>query len=418
MGNAKSAEIEARIGDTIAGKYRLLGTGGIGAVYAAVHQFTGKHVALKIIDRSFSEYEGFGVRFLREARAAADIDHPVICDVLDAGKDSDGSLYLALELLEGRTLDDAIESNDLRLDEIVQVGTQVLDGISAAHDRAIIHRDIKPDNIFLTWNAQGELRVKIIDFGVAKRTNAAPELFSTAQGTILGTPYYMSPEQAAGDPVDARTDIWAVGAVLFHALTGDPPFDEDTYNKLISKIIGTDAPSLGSVRQGLPEWLVTAVDGALQRDVTNRWPSARTMRDVLVTKGDTSIEELDWGVHEDATVRTEGLFGEDQERPATFRLLSGDDPDDPSIKVDLRISHVEPVDVSELEIATDAFEDEGVAFEVGGGNTLRSETPPPFPSQAPPGRGGIWVGMLIGVLITSVVMLGIGWAMFGHLLKP
>ena len=407
MGNTSTAQIEARIGDVVAGKYRvtrLLGTGSIGAVYAAVHQFTGKHVALKVIDAGLGDLEGFGVRFLREARAAADIDHPVICDVLDAGKEPDGSLYIALELLEGRTLDDAIEANDLRLDEIVEVGVQVLDGLAAAHDRAIVHRDIKPANLFLTWDANGELRVKIIDFGVAKRTNAGPELFSTQQGAILGTPYYMAPEQAAGDPVDSRADIWAAGAVLFHALTGQPPYDEDTYNKLISKIMNQDAPSLSDVRSGLPEWLVTAVDGALKRDIAERWQSARTMRDVLKSQGEAPIE-LDWELHEDATVRTDGLFGDEQERPPTIRLLSGDDPDDPSIEV------------------TIASADDLSAYDAGGGHTLKSDIPPPFtesdfpPPQRRP-KSGLWLGLLLGVLLTSVVMLGIGWAVFGHLLEP
>ncbi len=408
MGSGSTAEIEARIGSTVAGKYRLnrlLGTGAIGAVYAAVHQFTGKHVAMKIIDPSFAEREGFAVRFLREARAAADVDHPAICDVLDAGREPDGTLYLALELLEGRTLEDAIEANDLRLDEIVDVGEQVLDGLAAAHDRAIVHRDIKPGNIFLTWDAKGELKAKIIDFGVAKRTNSGPELFTTQQGAILGTPYYMAPEQAAGDPVDTRADIWGVGAVLFHALTGRPPFDEDTYNKLIGRLLHEDAPSLADVRDGTPAWLVTAVDGALQREIADRWQSARTMRDVIRSKGDAPIE-LDWEVHEDATVRTEGLFGKEQERPATLRLLAQEESDELSIEVNLTSGEMDGI-----ELSADA----------AGGQTIRASVPPSFLESSgppPPGRSlaGLALGVLLGVLVTSAVMLGVGWALFGHLL--
>jgi len=411
VGSSNTAEVEARVGKTVADKYRinrLLGTGSIGAVYGAVHQFTGKHVAIKLIDASFAEREGFAVRFLREARAASDISHPVICDVLDAGREPDGTLYLVLELLEGRTLEDAIEADDLRLDEIVEVGVQVLDGLSAAHDRAIVHRDIKPGNIFLTWDEKGDLRVKLIDFGVAKRTNAGPELFSTQQGAILGTPYYMAPEQAAGDPVDARADVWGVGAVLFHALTGRPPFDEDTYNRLIAKLLHEDVVSLAEARDGMPSWLVTAVDGALRRDMSARWQSARTMRDVMVSKGDAPIE-LDWEVHEDATVRTEGLFGRDQERPATMGMLSSKtDPEEMSIEINLTSGEMESVSV---QVPT---------REDSNGRTVRATVPPSFANLEAPRRkrnaGGLALGLLLGVLLTTVVMLGVGWALFGHLL--
>ncbi len=411
MGKSSKAEVSARIGSVIAGKYRinrLLGTGAIGAVYGAVHQFTGKHVALKMIDPAFAEHEGFGVRFLREARAAADIDHPAICDVLDAGREPDGALYLALELLEGRTLDDAIEANDLRLDEIVEAMVQVLDGLAAAHDRAIVHRDVKPGNIFLTWDANGELHAKIIDFGVAKRTNSGPEMFTTQQGAILGTPYYMAPEQAAGDPIDNRADIWAIGAVMFHALTGRPPFDEDTYNRLIARLMNEDAPPLASVRKDLPDWLVTAVDGALTRDPADRWQSARTMRDVLKSQGNAPIE-LDWEVHEDATVRTEGLFGEAQERPATIRLLQKSEPSEPSIEVDLV--------QSEPPIAPPVLPEP--VYDAGGASTMRSELPPAFVESSPPPKrkgSGLWLGVALGALLMGLVMLGVGWAVYAHLL--
>lgn len=410
MSSTKKAT-DDMIGEVVAGKYRLdrlLGTGSVGAVYAAVHQFTGKHVALKLIDPSFADYEGYGTRFLREARAAAEIGHPVICDVLDAGKAPDGSLYLALELLEGRTLEDAIESDDLRLDEIVDVGIQVLDGMAAAHDRGIVHRDIKPENIFLTWNEKGELRVKIIDFGIAKRTKASPEVFITSQGAVLGTPYYMAPEQAAGDPVDGRADIWSVGAVLFHALTGAPPFDEESYNRLIARLLNEDPPKLGEVNEGLPEWLVTAVEGALQRAVSDRWQSARTMKDVLESKGTAPIE-LDWEVHEDATVRTDSIFGEPDSRPATLRLLGGE-PEEASIEID--------IGSAEIPIEPPALDEP--AFDVGGGETIKSQVPPEFylDSVGPPGgtrkRVIVWIGVGLGVLFASIVMIIVGMLLSAH----
>lgn len=432
-----SAAARGRVGSLIAGKYRLdrvIGTGATGAVYAAVHQFTRKPVALKVIDASIAEYEGYGVRFLREARAAAEIDHPVICDVSDAGREPDGSLYIALELLEGSTLDAAIEANDLRLDEIVQVGVQVLDGMAAAHDRGIVHRDIKPENIFLTRDERGNLRVKIIDFGVAKHSKSGPEVFSTQQGAVLGTPWYMAPEQAAGDPVDNRADVWSVGAVLFHALTGRPPYDEDSYNRLIAKLMNTDPPRLKSLRPGLPDWIATAVDGALQRNPTERWQSARTMAETLRLKGEAPIG-LDWEVHEDATVRTESAYqGEEESRPATLQLLNGQSQA-PSIELDISL---------EEEISAYASAD-FPAFDASGGRTIKSSVPPALmpppaaklppraalparteqPLSVPPpprptkkGRGGLWLGVALGMLVGVLMALGAAWVVWAHVLSP
>ncbi len=170
------------------------------------------------------------------------------------------------------------------------------------------------------------------------------------------------------------------------------------------------APSLRDVRKDLPDWLVTAVDGALKRDPADRWQSARTMRDVLKTKGKAPIE-LDWEVHEDATVRTEGLFGQEQERPATIRLLQKDDePSEPSIEVDLEISEppIAPPVVPEA------------AYDASGGRTLRSEIPPAFLQSEPPPKkkagSGLWLGVLLGAVVMGLVMLGVGWAVYAHLL--
>ncbi len=383
-----SATASARIGEIVAGKYRLnrlIGQGAIGAVYAAVHQFTGRHVALKLIDPRVASFEGYATRFLREARAAAEIGHPAICDVIDAGQEPDGSLYLALELLEGRTLEAAIEANDLRQDEIVTVGVQLLEGLAAAHDRGIVHRDIKPDNVFLIWDEQGELHVKLLDFGVAKNTKGGPEVFTTQQGAVLGTPYYMSPEQAAGDPVDARADVWSAGAVLFHALTGRPPFDEETYNRLIAKLLNQDPPRVRELRPDLPEWLATVVDGALRRDVEVRWQSARTMAETLRLRGKAPIE-LDWEVHEDATVRTDAVFDSGEQRGPALAVVASEAP---NIEIDIELTGARPA--------------------IPDGATIRTE-PPKMTSSPPPRRGSsLWIGVLLGVLVTAAVALAAGY---------
>lgn len=400
----------ARIGNTIAGKYRLnrlIGVGGIGAVYAAVHQFTGRHVALKLIDPTVASYEGYAARFLREARAAAEIGHPAICDVLDAGQESDGSLYLALELLEGRTLDAAIEAGDLRFEELCRVGVQLLEGLAAAHDRGIVHRDIKPDNIFLRWDEAGELHVKLLDFGVAKNTKGGPDVFTTQQGAILGTPYYMSPEQAAGDAVDVRADVWSAGAVLFHAFTGRPPFDEDTYNKLMGKLLNQDPPRLRTIRPELPEWLGTVVDGALQRDLPARWQSARTMAETLRLEGKAPIE-LDWEVHEDSTVRTDSFYEGDDPGPAMAALTGHSEP---NIEIDISLTGgYAALDPAALDAALHAAG-------IDAGATIQTAALTDFDLPPEPRRGsGLWKGVLLGALVTALVAGGVGWLVYAQLL--
>jgi len=273
----------ALVGGVVAGKYelvRVLGVGGMGAVYEALHRFTGKRVAVKLLHGTLAENENHARRFLREARAASAIGHPAIVDVLDAGQEAGGMLYLVLELLEGQDLAQAIYRRDLRTEEVVDVALQLLDGLSAAHERGIVHRDVKPENVYLVPNEKGPARVKILDFGIAKNM-ATPELSATVAGTILGTPFYMSPEQARGETVDARTDVWSTGALLFHCLAGRPPFIEENYNKLIVQILREKPPTLRSLRPDLPDAVLEAVERALQPDLELRWKSAREMAGAL-----------------------------------------------------------------------------------------------------------------------------------------
>jgi serine/threonine-protein kinase len=297
----------------LAGKYllrRVLGVGGMGVVYAAQHAFTNRHCAVKVLHKNHSTVPGYAERFLREARAAAEIGHPSVCDVYDAGEEPDGTLYIVLELLEGRDLGDAMEEV-LPIREIVEIGIQTLDGLEAAHGRGIIHRDVKPENVFLTRDERGNLRVKLLDFGVAKNVRRGGSLYTTQQGHVVGTPYYMAPEQAAGDEIDRRADIWSTGAMLFHVLAGQPPFDADNYNKLILKLISQKPPSLAAVTKGLPDWLVSMVDGALRTKPSERWQSASQMAEGLRNEGAAPLG-LDWEEYENATTRTPSPFKSDE----------------------------------------------------------------------------------------------------------
>jgi len=288
---------EHRVGSIVAGKYelqRLLGTGSMGGVFEALHHFTGQRVALKIMHPGLRASKEHVARFLREARAASAVGHPAIVSVLDAGQEPSGDVYLVLELLEGEGLDAALERGAVTTADIVDIAAQVLEGLAAAHARGIVHRDIKPENVFLVRSARSEVRAKLLDFGVAKHlVEAAGPTFVSQAGSVVGTPYYMSPEQCRGTNVDARADLWSMGAMMFHALVGEPPFDADNLGALLTKIVTTRAPSLAARRSDLPENVVRVVDRALEPDAAKRWQSASAMAEQLKSRG-ANVTGLDW----------------------------------------------------------------------------------------------------------------------------
>lgn len=274
---------EHRIGTVVAGKYRLervLGTGGMGAVYAATHEFTKRAVAVKLMHDGLALSKALAQRFIREAQAPSTIGHPGIVDVLDGGTDGDGSLYLVLEMLKGETLGES--DPPLQLDALIDVMAQLLSALEAAHEAGFVHRDIKPDNVFLTRDADGNIKVKLLDFGIAGTRNTDPgDANLTRTGTVLGTPLFMSPEQAKGSRVDQRSDLWSVGAVLYESLAGKPPYQADTYNALIISIVTQEHIPLSKLRPDLPRALLLVIDRALKKDVQARWQTAGEMSQAL-----------------------------------------------------------------------------------------------------------------------------------------
>jgi serine/threonine-protein kinase len=325
----------AKIGRLVADRYRLIrriGGGAMGDVFEAVHAFTRNHVAVKVLHAHVTADPTTADRFLREARAASEIRHPAIVDVLDAGRDRDKSLYLVLQLLEGEDMAAAMKRGDLTEREIVDIGAQLLEGLGAAHARGIVHRDVKPENIFLTRDDHGELWIKILDFGIAKPPQAETRLASTQKGAILGTPYYMSPEQALGDAVDHRSDIWSAGAVLYHALTGQPPFDDESYGRLTLAIIGKPHTPVATLRPSTPAWLNEAVERALQKRAEDRWPSAQAFAAALAARGADARVLLDWTEEENLTVRSPSPFDEGESLPPPLR--SSPPPQPPAIAME------------------------------------------------------------------------------------
>lgn len=268
------------VGDTVAGKYKLqrvLGIGGMGAVYEAVHAYTGRRVALKVLGPDYaSEHEAIE-RFLLEAQAPSSIGHPNIVEVLDAGEDPSVGVYVVLEYLDGEDLEAAVERGNLDVHALLDAVSQLLAALGAAHARGFVHRDIKPANVYLTRNPDGSRRVKLLDFGIAK--NVARGI--TVGNAVMGTPHYMSPEQAQGKPVDPRADLWAVGALLYHALAGEAPFDGANANVIMVRIIVGEAPSLATRRPDLSKALIELVDRAMRKDLDARWPDAPTMAEAL-----------------------------------------------------------------------------------------------------------------------------------------
>ncbi|MDI3285877.1 serine/threonine-protein kinase [Polyangium sp. 15x6] len=278
---------QARVGQVLRGKWRLdrlLGVGGTACVYAATHR-NGKRGAVKLLRAELATDEEARRRFLREGYVANRIEHPGAVAVLDDDSAEDGAVFLVMELLEGQNLEErgrAHPGGRLHPSEVAFVAERLLDVLAAAHDKGIVHRDMKPENVFLT--RAGE--VKILDFGIARmRENAAVGGVgrATEVGSVMGTPAFMPPEQALGHTaeIDARTDLWALGAVMYYALSGRLVHEAETVNKVLLLAMTRQAPPIGSIMPGLPPAFCEVVDRALAFDRQRRWPDARTMQRAL-----------------------------------------------------------------------------------------------------------------------------------------
>ena len=267
---------ELDIGSEIDGRYRiieLIGEGGMGKVYLAEHVEIGKRVALKVLHPSYSRMPDLVERFRREARAASKIGHPNIVDVTDSGATNDGSVYFVMEYLEGVELGSVIEREGaIDVARALRITGQICRALSAAHREGIIHRDLKPENIFLITRGGEADVVKVLDFGIAKTTEAeaARERRLTSPGMAMGTPEYMAPEQAAGRPADARTDIYSLGAIMYEMTTGLPPYSGDNFMEILTKKATIDPPVPITVRTDLPLPVSELVTAAMARNPDDR----------------------------------------------------------------------------------------------------------------------------------------------------
>ena len=267
------------LGSVVADRYHILkklGAGGMGTVYLAEHVKMGRKSALKVMNPGMNTDPDAVARFNREASNASRLSHPNICGIYDFGETSDGMIYLAMEFIEGSALTDIIEKGGpLQPARAASIIHQTADALQIAHDAGIVHRDLKPDNIMVAKNRDGSDLVKVVDFGIAKASTSEAQNV-TKTGMVVGTPEYMSPEQLAGDKLDGRSDIYALGLVAFNCLTGALPFAATSAQEAMIMRL-TDVPrALADVRPDVewPEAVQATLDLALARDATERYQSA------------------------------------------------------------------------------------------------------------------------------------------------
>lgn len=302
-------------GSVIGGKYRLrrpVGEGAMASVWSAVHETLGRPVAVKFIHARATQSEVLVARFMREARIAAAVQHRFVVDIFDFGKTQQGEPFMVMELLNGETLADRITRGPpIPAKQFVRMMEQCLTGLEAVHAAGIVHRDLKPENVFLNHDGDGGFP-KLLDFGISRLDDSingerADKL--TREGTVLGTPWYMSPEQVRGkSDLDHRTDLYSIGVIMYEALTGLLPFDSETIGDLMVMIATEPAIEVHRLRTDLPKELSDVVAKAMTKDRSRRFQSANTMRMALR--------------------RARGALGDDQ-----FTIVSRKAPSEPPEKL-------------------------------------------------------------------------------------
>jgi serine/threonine-protein kinase len=259
------------VSEVIAGRYELhevVGAGGMSSVYRAHDRLLERTVALKILHDQYSADEEYVERFRREARAAARLSHPGIVTVIDRGE-QDGRQFIVFEHVEGETLKDVVaREGRLPIKRVIELGLQIARALAFAHSHDLVHRDVKPQNILLN----GDGRAKVTDFGIVRTLDIEG---ATTTGTVVGTSHYMAPEQARGEPVDAQSDVYSLGAVLYELLLGEVPFPGDNFVTVAMRHVHDPVPNVLEQRPDTPLRLASAVERALQKSPADRFPDMR-----------------------------------------------------------------------------------------------------------------------------------------------
>jgi len=310
-----AAEAVNRLGQVISGRYlikELLGEGGMGAVYLAEHTHMKKRVALKLLHPEMVDNPEVSARFEREALASAHIEHPNVAAATDFGKTEDGSFFLVLEYVEGTSLRDAVDTGPLSVQRVLRIGRQIALALERAHDAGIVHRDLKPENVMLVKKDDEPDFVKVLDFGIAKllegAASAAEEIAKrtggganqplTRLGTVLGTPEYMAPEQALGEPVTPAADLYGVGVMLYEMLTGKHPFDPPDRMAMLSFHIVAPVPPMQDRAPAIdvPPAVEAVVRCLLEKDSKKRYANARALVEAIDSAAANSAIDMGLGV--------------------------------------------------------------------------------------------------------------------------
>ena len=272
---------DSYLGETVSGKYKLvdkIGSGGMGEVYLGVNEPLGQRVAVKFLSRKYTDNEQVIMRFLNEARSYCKVSHPNAVTLLDYGQHTDGALFLLTEFVEGRSLTDTVfEDGPLSPRQAMVLGMQCAEVLGAAHRQGVIHRDLKPDNLMLMSGEGDRYNVKVLDFGIAKMVDDERGQV-TETGSVFGTPEFMSPEQAQGHEADPRSDLYALGIILFYAMTGRLPFTDESQYKILEAHIKTGPPRPSEVSEiDVPLGIEAVIMKCLNKDPSGRFQNAEEL---------------------------------------------------------------------------------------------------------------------------------------------
>jgi eukaryotic-like serine/threonine-protein kinase len=283
------------VGETIAGRYELeevVGHGGMSTVYKAHDSLLERNVALKVLHQQYNEDEDFVERFKREARSVAQLQHPNIVTVIDRGEEGTRQ-YIVFEYIDGENLKElVVRKGRLEVREALEIALEIARGLAFAHEHGLVHRDVKPQNVLLN----GDGRAKVTDFGIARSIDVEHSASVTQTGTVLGTSNYIAPEQASGQPVDAHTDVYSLGIVLYEMLTGEVPFPGESFVAVAMKHIQEPSPNVLDSRGDVPLRVAEMIDRALEKDPEHRFPTM----DAFAAEIEASLADLDRG--EDSAV--------------------------------------------------------------------------------------------------------------------